>query len=223
MHKQFWLASTAAIALMAWSVLPVSRVAAQTAESSIKLSDDNISGRVTGPQGPEAGVWVIAETTDLPTRFVKIVVTDDNGRYLLPELPKANYKVWVRGYGLVDSSKMDASPGHSLDLKATAAPTERDAAQFYPAIYWLAMLQIPEKGLFPGGAANSSMPKYMVSQGTWLDAIKSNGWPGNVEHDAADRPFRHQARPVELRGLDGSDRSGGGADEQAGTTQGDRT
>ena len=62
-------------------------------------------------KGPEAGVWVIAETTDLPTKFVKIVVTDDRGRYVLPDLPKANYNVWVRGYGLVDSPKVQGAPG----------------------------------------------------------------------------------------------------------------
>ena len=33
--------------------------------------DGNISGVVSGPTGPEAGVWVIAETFDLPTRFAK--------------------------------------------------------------------------------------------------------------------------------------------------------
>ena len=71
-----------------------------------------IGGVVTGPNGPEAGVWVIAETTDLPTKFAKIVVTDDQGRYLIPELPKAKYKVWVRGYGLVDSPKVDGEPRH---------------------------------------------------------------------------------------------------------------
>ena len=60
---------------------------------------------VNGPNGPEAGVWVIAETTDLPTRFAKMVVTDDQGRYVVPDLPKAKYKVWVRGYGLVDSAQ----------------------------------------------------------------------------------------------------------------------
>lgn len=44
---------------------------------------------------------MIAETNDLPTRFVRIVVTDDGGRCLLPDLPKASYDVWVRNYGLV--------------------------------------------------------------------------------------------------------------------------
>ena len=63
-----------------------------------------ISGTVRSSQGPEAGVWVIAETKDLPTNFIKIVVTDDQGRFMLPQLPDANYSVWVRGYGLVDST-----------------------------------------------------------------------------------------------------------------------
>ena len=58
----------------------------------------------TSSKGPEAGVWVIAETHDFQTTLRKIVVTDDQGRFLIPDLPKANYKVWVRGYGLVDSS-----------------------------------------------------------------------------------------------------------------------
>ena len=62
-----------------------------------------ISGVVRARAGPEAGVWVIAETKELQTPFIKIVVTDDAGRYVLPELPTATYSVWVRGYGLVDS------------------------------------------------------------------------------------------------------------------------
>src|SRR5258708_1926724 len=66
---------------------------------SSRSTDKDIRGTVTSTKGAEAGVWVIAETTDLPTKFTKIVVTDDNGRYLLPDLPKANYKLWVRGYG----------------------------------------------------------------------------------------------------------------------------
>ena len=88
-------------------------------------------------------MWVIAETTDLPTRFAKMVVTDDQGRYVVPDLPKAKYKVWVRGYGLVDSPKVDGEPGKQLDLKAVPAPNEAAAAQYYPAIYWYSMLKIP--------------------------------------------------------------------------------
>jgi len=63
--------------------------AQQSSGETISIGDDDIGGAVTSPKGPEAGVWVIAETTDLPTKFVKIVVTDDKGRYLLPQLPKA--------------------------------------------------------------------------------------------------------------------------------------
>src|SRR6478672_6236235 len=85
------------------------------------IPSDVIQGKVSSAQGPEAGVWVIAETTDLPTRFVKIVVTDDAGRYVLPDLPKANYDIWVRGYGLVDSTKIKGAPGNGHDLNAVVA------------------------------------------------------------------------------------------------------
>ena len=93
------------------------------------IDADDLGGIVTGPKGPEAGVWVIAETSDLPTRFVRIVVTDEQGRYVLPDLPKANYNVWVRGYGLVDSPKVQSSPGKVLNLTAVVAPDARAAAQ----------------------------------------------------------------------------------------------
>src|SRR5579863_3628501 len=98
-----------------------------------------ISGTVQGEKGPEAGVWVIAETKDLPTNFIKIVVTDDRGRFVLPELPTANYKVWVRGYGIVDSSPIEAKPGSStqVNLKVTSAKTPQEAAKVYPGNYWL--------------------------------------------------------------------------------------
>ena len=59
------------------------------------IDADDIGGVVTGPNGPEAGVWVIAETHDLPVRYIKIVVTDDQGRYVIPDLPRARYDVWV--------------------------------------------------------------------------------------------------------------------------------
>src|SRR3954466_2665865 len=78
----------------------------QTTALGITVGDSDLGGVVTGANGPEAGVWVIAETKDLPTQYAKIVVTDDAGRYVMPDLPKANYSVWVRGYGLVDSPKV---------------------------------------------------------------------------------------------------------------------
>src|SRR5437762_4694244 len=117
---------------------------------AVPIDGDDVGGVVTGPKGPEAGVWVIAETRDLPTKFVKIVVTDDAGRYLLPDLPKANYSVWVRGYGLIDSAKVKAAPGKLLDLKAVVAPTPKAAAQYYPAGYWMSLVNVPDKSEFPG-------------------------------------------------------------------------
>src|SRR5829696_4176882 len=107
---------------------------AATAQT-VPIDTDDIVGTVTGPNGPEAGVWVIAETTDLATKFVRIVVTDDRGRYLVPDLPAANYTVWVRGNGLVDSQKTQAAPGKVLNLTAVPAPDARAAAQYYPAGY----------------------------------------------------------------------------------------
>src|SRR5229473_5723190 len=104
---------------------------AQQSAEAVRVGKDAIGGVVSSTSGPEAGVWVIAETTDLPTKFVKIVVTDDSGRYVLPQLPKANYKVWVRGYGLVDSPKAQAAPGKTVNLTAAVAPNSRAAAEYY--------------------------------------------------------------------------------------------
>ena len=103
------------------------------AQEEISIGPGDIGGTVTGARGPEAGVWVIAETSGLPTKYTKIVVTDDKGRFVIPGLPRANYNVWVRGYGLVDSLKTQSMPGKLLALKAVAAPSEKDAAQYYPA------------------------------------------------------------------------------------------
>src|SRR3954470_22713602 len=111
---------------------------------TVKVGADDIGGVVTGPQGPEAGVWVIAQTKDTPTELTKIVVTDDKGRYLIPELPKGSYSVWVRGYGLVDSQKTAATPGKTLNLTAVEAPSEKEAAEYYPAMYWFSLLHVPK-------------------------------------------------------------------------------
>src|SRR5450759_3190392 len=124
--------------------LPSAISNAAYAQQTVKVGATDIGGTVTGTAGPEAGVWVIAETTDLPTRFARIVVTDGSGRYLVPDLPKAKYKVWVRGYGLVDSPKVDSEPGKPLNLTAAIAPNDAAAAHYYPAIYWYAMIKIPE-------------------------------------------------------------------------------
>ena len=129
------------------------------AQQAVTVGATDIGGTVVGAAGPEAGVWVIAETTELPTRFARIVVTDDSGRYLIPDLPSANYSVWVRGYGLVDSARLTAKPGQHLDHTAVPAPNEAAAAHYYPAIYWYAMLKIPPAGDF---GAKSDIPEKLT-------------------------------------------------------------
>ncbi len=145
-------------------------------DARVTAAENDIAGVVTGPKGPEAGVWVIAETSDLPTKFVKIVVTDDRGRYVIPELPKANYSVWVRGYGLVDSPKHRAAPGATLNLTAVVAPDARAAAEYYPAGYWYSLMRIPDKSEFPGtGPDGNGISPNVTSQAQWLRSVKSGG------------------------------------------------
>jgi hypothetical protein len=148
----------------------------QNGGADIAMDDDDISGVVTGGAGPEAGVWVIAETSDLPTKYVRIVVTDDQGRYLLPDLPAANYDIWVRGYGLVDSAKVQSEPGASIDLTAGPVADAATAAQYYPAIYWYSMLELPEPSLFPGtGPEGNGMPEDLQQQEQWIMFVKTGG------------------------------------------------
>ncbi len=141
-----------------------------------QIATDDIGGTVTGPGGPEAGVWVIAETRDLGTRYAKTVVTDDQGRYLIPDLPEANYDVWVRGYGLVDSEKNRASPGDNLDLTAVAAPNKAAAAHYYPAGYWYSLLEVPAKNEFPGtGPTGNGISPNVRHQADYIRRITSGG------------------------------------------------
>jgi hypothetical protein len=144
------------------------------AQQAVTVGATDIGGTVVGAAGPEAGVWVIAETTDLPTKFARIVVTDDSGRYLVPDLPAANYSVWVRGYGLVDSAKLTAKPGQLLNHTAVPAPDEAAAAHYYPAIYWYAMMKIPPASEFGG---KSDIPE-KLTQTDWLKMVKNQGCIG---------------------------------------------
>ncbi len=143
------LGCTLIVAMIRLEAHPRGDTAAQAEANRVAVNSDDIGGVVTSSKGAEAGVWVIAETTDLPTKFRKIVVTDDTGRYLLPELPPATYKVWVRGYGLVDSKAVEATPGKTLALTAVIAPNARAAAQYYPSDYWFSLLNVPPKSDFP--------------------------------------------------------------------------
>src|SRR5260221_12953245 len=144
--------------------LPSAIPAAVYAQQTVTVGPTDIGGTVTGTAGPEAGVWVIAETTELPTKFARIVVTDDSGRYLVPDLPTANYSVWVRGYGLVDSPKLTAKPGQLLNHTAVPAPNAAAAAHYYPAIYWYALMKIPPASEFGGKGA---IPE-KITQNDWL-------------------------------------------------------
>jgi hypothetical protein len=143
--------------------------------TTIAIGGADLAGVVTSSTGPEAGVWVIAETTDLPTKFGKMVVTDGRGRYLIPDLPKATYSVWVRGYGLVDSPKVKAAPGTRLNLTAVPAPNAALAAEYYPGLYWYSMLKIPDKSEFPGTGPNGNgIQEVMKTQPYWIDTVKNS-------------------------------------------------
>jgi len=157
--KSFLTATAAALAL-AQSGCQTSGI-----QSAPVTEGDDIVGVVTGPRGSEAGVWVIAETEDLPTKFYKIVVTDDEGRFAIPDLPKANYSLWVRGYGLVDGQKWHSTPGSTVSLFAGREATPREAAEIYPSMYWFSMLKVPAASEFPLGPVQS--------QQQWLTTIKT--------------------------------------------------
>ena len=157
-----------------------------------------ITGVVTSAAGPEAGVWVIAETADLPTKFRKIVVTGDDGRFLLPELPQASYSVWVRGYGLVDSTPVAAAPGEDLELTAAVAQTPQEAAAVYPAAHWLSLIDVPEADEFPGtGPDGNGISEQLRTRDEYLYNVKAclrchqvggeftRGHPDAEEYDSA--------------------------------------
>jgi len=148
---------------------------AQQAKSNYLSPPGYIQGTVQSEKGPEAGVWVIADTKDLGTQMIKIVVTDDNGKFVLPELPGATYKVWVRGYGLVDSTPVDAKPSTAqLALKVATAKTPQEAAKVYPGDYWLSMMEPPAKNLFPGtGPEGNGLGRGMTDQDHWINSLKS--------------------------------------------------
>jgi len=167
------LLGLAAVAALSSSTLFVPSYAQQAA-ADVAIDTDDIGGVVTGPKGPEAGVWVIAETRDLPVRYIKSVVTDDRGRFVVPDLPAANYQVWARGYGLVDSDKTTVRPGRRVSITALLAPSDAVAARFYPAIYWYSMLKIPAADQFGG---KSTIPP-RLDQTAWIAAMKNTGCIG---------------------------------------------
>jgi hypothetical protein len=162
------IAALGATALAPANAQPKPRTASITA--AVAIDADDIGGVVKAPNGkPEAGVWVIAETTDLPTRFTRSVVTDDQGRYVIPDLPVANYQIWVRGYGLVDSPKLRAKPGQQLNFTSVPAPNAAAAAHYYPAIYWYVMMKLPPEKDFGG---STDIPKN-ITRDTWRQRMNN--------------------------------------------------
>jgi hypothetical protein len=160
---------------------------------SVAIDDDDIGGVVASAKGPEAGVWVIAETTALRTKFRKIVVTDEAGRYVVPDLPRARYTVWVRGYGLVDSTPVGAQPGQRLNLQAVAAATPQDAAKVYPANYWYSLIKVPDKTEFPGTGANGNgIAPAMRTQADWISQMKDGC---QLCHQLGNRATREILKP----------------------------
>jgi hypothetical protein len=194
--------------LIAAVAILIASGASRSSAAELPIDGDDIAGVVASSKGPEAGVWVIAESSDFQTRFAKIVVTDDQGRYLIPELPKANYQLWVRGYGLVDSSKVPATPGHIVNLTAIVAPDAASASRSYPAAYWYAMMKTPDEAevaQIPGGRNGylmwmknmgcvgchqmgelstrtipASLGKFNSSQDAWLRRIQSGQAGGSM-------------------------------------------
>jgi len=164
LEKQVLSYFTFAVTVAAAGMLTLVSAPTGAQQAAVAIDNDDIGGTVRGPSGPEAGVWVIAETTELPTKFAKIVVTDEQGRYVIPDLPPdVNYQLWVRGYGLVDSPRMRAKPGQQINLTAVPAPNDAAAAHYYSAIYWYTMMKIPPAKDFGG---STDIPKD-ITQDIW--------------------------------------------------------
>src|SRR5437016_12124397 len=131
------------LCLVTWSAAGRQNGAARGTGSGVQVDQSSIGGTVVNGNGqkPEAGVWVIAETKSLPAPFRKIVVTDDQGRFLVPDLPEGAYELWVRGYGLKDSERVKADCGEMVKLQVANASTPQEAAKIYPASYWTSLIQ----------------------------------------------------------------------------------
>ena len=152
--------------------------------------------------GPEAGVWIIAETDDFDTLYRKTVVTGDGGRYLLPDLPEARYRVWVRGYGLKDSEPVTSAPGTTLDLQAAQAANPREAAQVYPANYWFSLVEVPAESEFLGTGENGNgISPRMRSQAAWIDGLKQGC---QLCHQLGNQATREVLNPADFEGSSSS-------------------
>ena len=119
---------------------------------------------------------VVTETTDLPTRPVDLVVTDDKVAISFPDLPRP---ITTSGRGGTASwilRKCKRSPARWLMLKPVVAPDAAAAAQYYPADYWYSLLEVPKASEFPGtGDPGNGISPKIKSQGQWLEMVKTDG------------------------------------------------
>ena len=68
---------------------------------------------------------------------------------------------------------VQSAPGRTQDLTAVIAPSARAAAEYYPANYWLALLQFPPASEFPGtGPQGNGIPVTYKTQDQWVSAVK---------------------------------------------------
>src|SRR4029077_19592549 len=95
-NRRSYIMRTASFPRCAAAAIGVATYLTAQTNTLTKIGPNDIGGVVSSTKGPEAGVWVIAETQDLPTHFIKEVVTDDRGRYLIPALPAATYTLFAR-------------------------------------------------------------------------------------------------------------------------------
>ncbi len=173
-----WLGIGGAVSTLVLLGALAPRLMAQPAPAAPAIDADDIGGVLTGPSGPEAGVWVVAETRELGTRLIKVVVTDDSGRFVIPDLPAASYRVFARGYGLADSATVAARPGQVIRLTAQAAASPAEAAKAYPAAYWFSMLKVPPKAAFAADARAPGLSPRVANQDVWLTVVKNGGCVG---------------------------------------------
>ena len=153
-----------AVALIVGMVMWSTGGGVQAQVAQVAMDRVSIGGLVLNKgETPEAGVLVIAETDSLPTHFRRTVVTDEQGRFLVPDLPEGAYEVWVRGYGLRDSAPMKVARGQSITLRVASARTPQEAARVYPANYWSSLLQPPAK---------EEIPKDFASREQWITEMK---------------------------------------------------
>ena len=144
-------------------------------DAGIPIDNDDIGGVVTSAKGPEAGVWVIAETNDLPTRFARMVVTDDQGRYVIPESAQSQLRhlgARLRIGGFTESEKRSRQA--SQPQSGGGAKRSRGSAILsgnllvFHARRFLKPDEFGGKGEIPA----------KLTQTEWLNTMKNNGCIG---------------------------------------------